>query len=169
MKIMRSLLSFTLACSLLFLSINAAFASIPIPEPPKGGEGEENENPLDKLKMLQPIQNLVSGSVGMIAKGIDNRALIEGERFNTPDGPNFSSVESPLNVGRSSPMLQGGAPGVLVPYRDHHPHLVAHCWSHAISVSARCRLNPQLWLTRKIPTTWCWVRLIITFLATVSM
>jgi len=121
MKIMRSLLSFTLACSLLFLSINAALASIPIPEPPKGGEGDENENPLDKLKMLQPIQNLVSGSVAMIAKGIDNRALIEGERFNTPDGPNFSSVESALNVGRNSPVLQGGAPGVLVPYRDPSP------------------------------------------------
>lgn len=122
MKVFRSLFSLVVACSLLFSTVSAALAEIPIPEQPTGGEGGEAErDPITLLKPLQPIQNVLSGSASLIAKGIDNRMLIGEEGFRTPDGVNFGAVDSPLNVGRNAPLLQGAGIGVLVPYRDPAP------------------------------------------------
>ena len=57
--------------------------------------------------MMEPIQNYLSGSMQMILKGVDNRSLMEGESFRTPDGADFSKIESPLNVGLNSPASAG--------------------------------------------------------------
>jgi hypothetical protein len=121
MNVMRSLFSLWLVCGLLLTTVSPALAELPIPEMPSGGEGEEGEeNPFDLLQPLKPIENVLSGSTWLIAKGIDNRMFMQGENFRTPDGVSFSSVDSPLNVGVQAPALQGGA-GVLVPYRDPAP------------------------------------------------
>lgn len=123
MTLTRSFFSFLLVTALLFTSIAPAFANIPVPELPKGGEGEEafEGDPLAKLKVLQPIQNVLSGSMSLIAKGIDNRMFMEGESFRTPDGANFAPLDSVLNVGANAPRMQAAGPGVLVPYRDPAP------------------------------------------------
>jgi hypothetical protein len=122
MRIKQSFLSLFLVLMLLVLSINPALAEGPLTELPKGGDPGDVETPLfDKIKMMEPIQNYLSGSVQMIVKGIDNRASMEGESFRTPDGADFSKIESPLNVGLNSPVMQAVGPGVLVPYRDPSP------------------------------------------------
>jgi len=124
MPIQQRLFSLFLVLTLLLLSATPASAQLPLPEPPKGGdpgEASEQSSPFDKFKMMEPIQNYLSGSMQMITKGIDNRAFIRGESFRTPDGVDFSKVQSPLNVGLNSPALQAAGPGVLVPYRDPSP------------------------------------------------
>ena len=122
MKVMRSLTGLMVVFALLLGAVHPVLAQIPIPGPPKSGEGEEQKGSLlDKLQLLQPIRNQLSGSTWLIAKGVDNRALIEGESFLSPEGPNLAAADSPLNVSPSSPVLQASGAGVLVPYRNPAP------------------------------------------------
>lgn len=122
MKSIRVCFGLIVTFALLLTTIQPAFAQIPLPKPPQSGEGEEQESGLfDKLKLMEPIRDHVSGSVWLIAKGIDNRLLAEGESFRTPEGADFSAVDTPLNVGPSSPVLQAAGTGVLVPFRNPAP------------------------------------------------
>ena len=122
MRVKHTFFSLFLVLLIILLSVNSALAEDTLPKLPKGGDPREAENPLfDKFKMMEPIQNYLSGSVQMIVKGIDNRSQMEGESFRTPDGVDFSKIASPLNVGLNSPTMQAVGPGVLVPYRDPSP------------------------------------------------
>lgn len=122
MKKLRSCLGLIVALSLLLTALQPALAQIPLPEPPKNGEGEEQEGGLfDKLKLMEPIRDHLSGPMWLIAKGVDNRMFTHGESFRTPEGADFSAVESALNVSPNSPVLQGAGTGVLVPYRNPAP------------------------------------------------
>jgi hypothetical protein len=124
MRFLRAVLSFLIVVALFAPLALAVQAQVILPDPPKGGEGEGEgavENPVHLLRPLQPNQHILSGSVAMIARGIDNRMFINGEGTRTTDGADFSRVESPLNVGVNAPLRQGAGPGVLVPYRDPAP------------------------------------------------
>jgi hypothetical protein len=124
MKPIRSLLSFLVVAVICLTSTLPALAEIPTVELLPGGEGEgeaEAGNLLGSLRYLEPIQHVLSGSVGLVAQGIDNRMFMQGESFRTPDGANFSPLQSVLNIAPNAPSLQAGGTGLLVPYRDPAP------------------------------------------------
>jgi hypothetical protein len=124
MKSIRSFLSLLVVAVICLTSTLPALAEIPTVDLLPGGEGEgeaETQNPLGSLRYLEPIQHILSGSVSLVAQGIDNRMFMQGESFRTPDGANFSPLQSTLNVAPNAPSLQAGGTGLLVPYRDPAP------------------------------------------------
>ena len=123
----RMLLPVSLTLALLLLSIHPLFAEAPIhivSGVSGGGEseggGESGGNPFTLLKGMEPIKDLVSGSVWLMAQGIDQRAFVRAPEH-IVDPFQLPGAQSPLASSSYAPLGQGAGPGVLVPYRDPAP------------------------------------------------
>jgi hypothetical protein len=129
MKAMRAFLPLWLALSLVtalvLTTVTPLFADIPISNTVSGGgesEGgsEGGNNPFTLLKGMEPIKDLVSGSVWVMAQGIDQRAFVRAPEH-VVDPFQLRGGQSPLASSSYAPLGQGAGPGVLVPYRDPAP------------------------------------------------
>ncbi len=72
-----------------------------------------------RLNLMEPIQDLISGPGWLMARGLDARPHGELPEMNPLTGPPLEQATNPL-AGLNRPTAQG-APGVLVPYRDPAP------------------------------------------------
>jgi hypothetical protein len=76
-----------------------------------------------RLNLMEPIQNLISGPGWLMAQGLDARPHGDRGELSPMTGPSLGPVmEQNINplAGLNRPTAQG-APGVLVPYRDPAP------------------------------------------------
>ncbi len=151
MKAMRAFLPLWLALALVLTTVTPLFADIPISNTVSGGEnegGEGGSNPFTLLKGIEPIKDLVSGSVWVMAQGLDNRAFVSAPEH-IVDPFQMSGVQSPLASSSYAPLGQGVGSGVLVPYRDPAPAfsrnlLVTRDFSsRALQTEPALAVNPQ--------------------------
>jgi len=114
---MRSFFSLLLISILLLTAAKPAFAQSTTQDAPT--------DPLpvvagtQRLNLMEPIQNLISGPGWLMAQGLDARPHGELPEMSPMTGPALEQLSNPLS-GLNRPTAQG-APGVLVPYRDPSP------------------------------------------------
>ena len=117
MAFLRSLLSLTLLSTLLLSSVHAVMAQATPQD--TGGATPTVVNTNNRLNLMEPIQDLISGPGWLMARGLDVRPGNEMPEWNAVTGRSLDGLSNPA-VGLNSPLAQG-APGVLVPYRDPAP------------------------------------------------
>ena len=110
MKAMRAFLPLWLALALVLTPVTPLFADIPISNTLSGGGenegGEGGSNPFTLLKGMEPIKDLVSGSVWVMAQGLDNRAFVSAPEH-IVDPFQMSGVQSPLASSRARRHYRG--------------------------------------------------------------
>lgn len=114
----------TRTCFSLFLTV----ALLLITVAPVVAQSSPQDNPGDalpavttgqRLNLMEPIQDLISGPGWLMARGLDVRPHGELPEMNPLTGYPLEQVNNPM-AGLNAPAAQG-APGVLVPYRDPAP------------------------------------------------
>lgn len=74
----------------------------------------------EKINLMAPIQDLISGPGWLMARGMDVRPTGELPEWNPLTRQGLEQLTNPM-AGLNAPLTQGGGPGVLVPYRDPAP------------------------------------------------
>ncbi|MEZ4864370.1 MAG: sialidase family protein [Caldilineaceae bacterium] len=118
MAFLRSLFSFLVAFALLLGSFGPLWAQSAAP----GNSGTPSTVVAghEKINLMAPIQDLISGPGWLMARGVDARPTEGAPEWNPLTRQPLEALANPL-AGLNSPTAQGGAPGVLVPYRDPAP------------------------------------------------
>ena len=124
MKIRRSATALLIVASMLLQATGVLFAQSATPNGTNAG-GEAQVVPLtrERINLMAPIQDVVSGPAWLMLSGRDVRPSdrFEAEQ-NNPYFPREieSSAVQPM-APMAAPLSQGGGAGVLVPYRDPAP------------------------------------------------
>lgn len=121
MKFLRSIFSFTLVITLLAPSAKPLFAQA-------NGQGATGSATgggtvvvgREQINLMAPIQDLISGPGWLMARGLDVRPNTELPEWNPLTRQALEQIPDSM-AGLNAPLTQGGAPGVLVPYRDPSP------------------------------------------------
>lgn len=121
MKFLRSIFAFTLVITLLLPHAKPLLAQAN----GQGATGSVSGGDTvvvghEQLNLMAPIQDLISGPGWLMARGLDVRPHTELPEWNPLTRQALEQVPNPM-AGLNAPLTQGGAPGVLVPYRDPAP------------------------------------------------
>lgn len=121
MKFLRSIFAFTLVITLLWSSARPLWAQ-GNGQAATGGSTGGNTVVVgrEQINLMAPIQDLISGPGWLMARGLDVRPNTELPEWNPLTRQALEQFAHPL-AGLNAPLNQGGAPGVLVPYRDPAP------------------------------------------------
>ena len=131
MRFLRSIFSLTLVLTLLATALQPLFAQ-------SSGQGSPNQSATndapngntpngntivvgnEKINLMAPIQDVISGPGWLMARGMDVRPSMGMPEWNPLTRQPLEQMTNPM-AGLNAPLNQGGAPGVLVPYRDPAP------------------------------------------------
>ena len=117
MALMRTLFSFLVIAALLSTTVGSVAAQSTPQDTP--GDSLPAITNSQRLNLMEPIQDLISGPGWLMARGLDVRPHGELPELNPLTGYPLEQVNNPM-TGLNRPTAQG-APGVLVPYRDPAP------------------------------------------------
>ena len=121
MNFLRSIFAFMLIITLLWSSARPLWAQ-GRDQAVTGGSisGDTVVVGHEQINLMAPIQDLISGPGWLMARGLDVRPNTELPEWNPLTRQSLDQLTNPL-AGLNAPLNQGGAPGVLVPYRDPAP------------------------------------------------
>lgn len=121
MNFLRSIFAFTLVITLLWPAPSPLWAQDNGQATTDGSAGGGTVViGHEQLNLMAPIQDLISGPGWLMARGLDVRPNTDLPEWNPLTRQSLDQLTNPL-AGLNAPLNQGGAPGVLVPYRDPAP------------------------------------------------